>query len=180
MAEIETRTDIEMIIKRISVIWVVMLVMVGIYIGATLFISYAQVSVFLVDNRFHSMIVGSFSLFAGLEALALWFLDKRFRSKKSIKRFLHGHGATAIGTKIPDISNLSENRLRIFLLPHFLQSSLVKWAMSEAIAMMGVVVSFTTGGLMAPAIFYALAAILLMATKPSIEDLDLMASVIKS
>lgn len=180
MNKIETRGDIEMIIRRISLIWVIMLVMVGVYIGATLFISYAQVSIFLVDNMFHPMIVGSFSLFAGLEAIALWFLDKRFKSKKSIERFFHGRGATAIDTRLPDPSSLSENELRISLLPHFLQSSLVKWAMSEAIAMMGVVVSFTTGGLTAPAIFYALAAILLMATKPSIKELDEMADIIRS
>jgi hypothetical protein len=180
MNKIETRDDVDMIIRRIGVIWVIMLVMVGVYIGATLFISYAQVSVFLVDNRFHSMIVGSFSLFAGLEAIALWFLDRRFRSKKSVERFFHGGGATAINTKLPDPSSLSENGLRISLLPHFLQSSLVKWAMSEAIAMMGVVVSFTTGGLVAPAIFYALAAMLLMATKPSIKELDEMVHTIRS
>ncbi len=140
----------------------------------------AAVTFFLLASQQVQMETGISSqqvivLFAVLAIGQIWMitvLDQKMKSQDVVKRYLAGKGATAIAPKMPDVSNLDDDKTAIVLFPLYFQLCLVRWALIEVIAVFGFILGLITQDLLASSIFFAVAAFMMVQKNATMDEVN--------
>ncbi len=157
-------------LKRLTIIWAIMLGGVGVYVGVTIFIIFVMGPVVSLTPDAETIFTGSLITVSLLNSGALIFLDRTFRSKSGVNGYLHGKGITALQGSLADKNLDSEDKLAAALLPHYVQLCLIRWSLAEAVGIYGLTLAFATGGALFPTCFYILSVGLMGAMKPGANE----------
>lgn len=156
---------------RLQSVWKVMFgAVVALAVVTLLFFMGAKPLVH-VDEKLVLPFISMLMTVAFIDLGVMIFLDRRFKSPASVKNYLKGKGATAVNVDLTKVIYFDDEKLSISLLPHYFQMCVIRWALVISVGAYGFIIAMVTGSVLAPMVFYAVAAAFMMNTKPDMEEL---------
>lgn len=168
----EGRATVNQFLGRLNYVWIFMLALVGVYAGMTLFLVRPGMNLLGVDPSLFPMFTGTLALISAGEIVVMLWLDRRFTSSASLRRFFEGRGATALNIDIPDPRQLDDDKAALAILPHYFQAAIIRWSLIEVIGVYGMALAFLTGQTFMPSVFYAMTAALLVWKRIRIDEVE--------
>lgn len=170
----EGRKTVEGFLARLNYLWMFMLGLVGLYAAASLLVVREGMNLLGVDPALFPMFTASLALISAVEIGVMLFLDRRFKSPQSLKRFFSGKGATALNIELPDPNRLDDDKAALAILPHYFQAAVIRWSLIEVVGVYGLALAFLTGQTLMPSVFYAMTAALLVWRRVDIAEVEEM------
>ncbi|MBF0170333.1 MAG: hypothetical protein HQK87_04475 [Nitrospinae bacterium] len=168
----EGRATVQGFLTRLNYLWMVMLGLVGVYVAITLLLVRGGMNLLGVDPSLFPLFTATLALIGAGEILAMLWLDRRFATPASLRRFIAGKGATAINIEIPDPRTLDDDRAALALLPHYFQAAVIRWSLIEVVGVYGLALAFLTGQTLMPSVFYAMTVALLIWRRANIGEVE--------